>query len=359
MDINLVNYYLFSVPVNFDISKIHIPYSRHIIVELKVDGKRGIGEGVSYRSSLSQLEKYLTEISDNNLLRNWDKNTARFVKLEPGLVAAMDQAILGVKGALETDYVPRYTKQVFIQKPIKMMREVDKLTRLGTREIKIKLGRNIKNDCELIKELKKKSARVKYKADVNCGYTAQIFEKMLKISGDLINVWEEPVQRNEQCFLPDLKEKYQIKIMLDESVRIIDDLKKYADNDVIDILNIKLSRLGGITEAKKYIKLCKQNNLGISIGCNEELGIGMKAINFIASQVPNIIGVEGEGGKRLGFDIVDKNKDFSLGLLTRAAAKNRFPVFTKDNKISLFDRYNEYVENIKAKYQNLKILLCQ
>lgn len=353
MNIKLLNYYLFSVSVSFEISRIHIPYSRHIIMELLIDGKKGTGEGISYKSSLSKIEKYISKIDFNRI----DMND--LVSKEPGLAAAIDQAINFSKEAGTGFSRPRtkYTKQVFIQPVNQMINEVDKLVNGGCTDIKLKLGRRVKDDIQLIKILASKFPKINFKADVNGGYNIEEFEKILKMNKGFIQVWEEPIQKKDQRFLANLKRKYKIKIMLDESVRKIEDLNYYIKENLIDILNIKLSRVGGLSYAKEYVKICQQNNIEISIGCSEELGIGMLAINVLASRIKNLVGVEGIGSERLGFDVIDKNNHFSERKLYDAAKNKKFKVFSKKNKMQLTDIFCEVKENYKAKLNNLRILL--
>jgi hypothetical protein len=344
MDIKIKNYYLFSVPTDFEISKIHIPYSRHIIIELFVDGKYGIGEGISYKSSFSQIEQYLA-IEQHNL--------------EPGLAAAFDQAVLDAQNEIHNYETHEYTRQVFIEKPEIMLNRVGKLVQRGCRQIKLKLGRDIKNDIYLLNTLHKSFGAVKFRADVNGGYPLVDFERVIDATGNFIKTWEEPVAKKYLPEILKLKNKFKLKIILDENVKTIEDLNFYIKNNVIDILNIKLSRIGGVTAAQKYVAICKKYNILISIGCSEELGIGMQAINYLVSSIPHIFGVEGEGSERLGFDILDQKNNFDLRKLEKAAQKFHFRIFTRKNNMSVFDKLFEYKDNINAKYRNLLIKLCR
>lgn len=344
MNIKLLNYYLFSVPVSFDISVIHIPYSRHIIAELEVDGQKTVGEGISYKSSLSEIEKYISEINFNHI--DFDN----LIRKEPGLAAAIDQAINSSKETGTGLSRPRtnYTKQIFIQPVDQMAKEVNKLVNDGCTDIKLKLGRRVKDDIQLINILARRFSKINFKADVNCGYDLNQFIKVLEANKGFIQTWEEPVKKNDQRFLKDLKSKYKIKIMLDESVKSINNLNHYIEEKIIDILNIKLSRIGGLSKAMEYVDICKRNKIEISIGCSEELGIGMRAINYLAKKIGNIFGVEGIGSERLGFDVV-KNDKFSRNKLHTVKKKLGFEVFEKNKKMNYFDKLKEKKRKYSSK----------
>lgn len=345
MKIKLINYYLFSVPVSFEISTIHIPYSRHIVVELEVDGKRAVGEGISYKSSLSQVEKYIRDININKI------NLYEIIAKEPGLAAAIDQAIIAGRGKGGLTQKLNYTKQVFIKPVSTMVDEIDALVKSKCKDIKLKLGRKVEDDIKLIQILKEKFPTINFKADVNCGYSKQEFIKVLKANQFFIKTWEEPVKKGDQKSLVDIKHKYKIKVMLDESVKNINELNFYIKENIIDILNIKLSRIGGLSKAKEYIKICEKNKIKISVGCSEELGIGMNAINQLAGSVHNVFGIEGIGSERLKFDIT-KNGIFDKGKLYKAKQKLDFNVFEKNKIMNFFDKLQEKKENIQAKIYN-------
>ena len=58
----------------------------------------------------------------------------------------------------------------------------------------------------------------------------------------------------------------------------LDDLRAAIAAGALDILNIKLSRVGGVSRALDYIRLCQEAGIGVSVGCSEDLGPGMAAI---------------------------------------------------------------------------------
>lgn len=351
MDAKLKNYYLFSVPVSFEIAKLHIPFSRHIIVELSVNDKMRYGEGVIYKTSLQQTERLLQGIINKEFGDDrWRKVIDGLVTQEPGLAAALDQAIFAwVRHSLPRQ---RYTKQVFIMPLDLMLAEIDGLVRDKCRAIKLKLGRDAKQDIKLINILARRYPQIKFKADVNCGYGRQEFEKVLQENKGFIEIWEEPVEKKYQSDLINIKQKYGIKIMLDESVQSLGALERYCRVGIIDVLNIKLSRVGGIRAAMKYIDYCRKNNLEISVGCSEELGIGMKAIDYLARVARRVVGIEGVGSERLDFDIVDDEKKFSLSRLQRASRLLNFQIFSEKAKMSFFDKFQMFCGSKYAKFRN-------
>ena len=97
-----------------------------------------------------------------------------------------------------------------------------------------------------------------------------------------------------------------MKIMLDYNMSDIKTIDKALDNDAFDIINIKLSRVGGITRAIPLIERCIEADKQISIGCNEDLGPAMFGILQLSSLIPNYYGTEGVGWYRLKSKILEK-----------------------------------------------------
>ena len=91
-------------------------------------------------------------------------------------------------------------------------------------------------------------------------------------------------------------------MILDESVRSATDLGDAIACGAVDILNLKLSRLGGITAALEYRHRCAQAGVDVLIGCNEELGPGMAAV-LHAAAAWSPFETEGVGWVRLGLDV--------------------------------------------------------
>jgi len=104
-----------------------------------------------------------------------------------------------------------------------------------------------------------------------------------------------------------------MKIILDESLNILrSDLSVRQGRtflDYIDVINLKLSRIGDINESLNLIKLAKKHNIKIVIGCSEELERGMEAIYALGHEAKKagvLLEVEGFGPLRL------KHKSFPV-----------------------------------------------
>jgi L-alanine-DL-glutamate epimerase-like enolase superfamily enzyme len=381
--IDFDQFYLFSVPTNFDISFIRILFSNHLVVQLKYENKIGLGEGVLYRSTSLKALTLLFKKAESFFEQEFDSwKSARneFTKSFsscPGIACAFDMALWDLEGKTEKKPISQLlsnkeindlpvVEQIFVPKNVRKLRQllvgVDKR---GTSKIKLKTGRNLEKDIENIKTIYRYNKDIQLQLDFN---QAMNLDQALwfanKIKDFSIVAWEEPINPSDNFNqLKQLKRKIKIPIILDESVQSINDFKKAIKNRAFDILNLKTSRLGGITSALQFIKLAKKYNINIEIGCSEELGIGIVGQIHLAQKIGKLQAIEALGRERLGFDIVKETikvrngelrfnlKKYGLGVtfvlqkLFGASRKLNFVVVSK-SKDSLFSFYLQYFSQL-------------
>jgi L-Ala-D/L-Glu epimerase len=145
--------------------------------------------------------------------------------------------------------------------------------------IKLKVG--FARDFEFVDYiLKRKQCRIRL--DANGGWTTdQAIEHLRLLSGYPIDFIEQPVYDPSVRDLDKIKTMVESVIFLDESVIGGEDLVKFAP--VIDGINIKLARCGGIAASIKLAKLARDHNLKLMLGCMIETAIGITAALHLAS----------------------------------------------------------------------------
>ncbi len=169
MKIGSLDGVLFAVPVDFDISKLKVKFSRHSVVGLDAGGFRGVGEGVLYKhdmiSAQKALKKQIFPFLQGEEFRDFDearqKLWGKFGPSCPSLVHALDMALWDAQGQKERTSLNKLlgrpkrnrieiTEQIFLGPIQEMEKRARKITMRGTRNLKIKVGRSPKNDPDIL-----------------------------------------------------------------------------------------------------------------------------------------------------------------------------------------------------------------
>ncbi len=185
---------------------------------------------------------------------------------------------------------------------------------------KIKLG--TAHDIDIVKELRKKSDAV-FRVDANCAWSAQECihnSKALKELG--VEFIEQPLKANNWEGMKTVKEAADLPIIADESCLVEADVEKCAP--YFHGINIKLSKCGGLSPARKMIAKAKSLGLKVMVGCMTESTVGISAI---AQLLPELDFVDMDGALLL------KN-DIAKGVTITPDAKVIFPK-TKGSGVEL------------------------
>jgi len=327
MNTNSLEVFLFSVPVAFSIALREIRFSRHCAVALRMRGTEGHGSGVLYKnyplSAMRLLRREalpLVESADFAAVQEFRQNISqRFLSRAPSLVYAFDSALWDLEGKIEGKPVNELlgspvrenvdiAEQVFIKEIDQTLKEIETIVSHGTRHIKVKIGRHPVDDVARVRRIRQMvSEEVELSVDINYGYTfhqAAAVGRQLRDLG--VTVLEDPLRPEDWHRIPTLRDETGASMMLDAGVRSLHDLERAIALGAIDILNLKLTRIGGLTSALAFARVCQQNGVRLSIGCNEDLGMGMASILHLSSVLPDLYATEGVGPHRLGFDIVEE-----------------------------------------------------
>lgn len=139
---------------------------------------------------------------------------------------------------------------------------------------KIKLGSDA--DVELVRELRKHTDSV-FRVDANASWTAdQAFENSKKLKDLKVEFLEQPLNTQDIEGMKWLYKNSALPLIADESCIFETDVEKCAG--LFHGINIKLTKCGGLTPARRMIDKARDLNLKVMVGCMTESTVGVSAI---------------------------------------------------------------------------------
>ncbi len=167
---------------------------------------------------------------------------------------------------------------------------LDRYQKAGARIIKVKVGKSATKDAERLTVIAGKlDDGVTFFADANQGYR---LTDAVKISEILYRnealFFEQPMIRNDLVAFRNLRRKAGIPIMLDESISSPKDVLDAVCADAADMVNVKLSKSGGIRNAIKTLVAAQAAGLDAMVGCMLESKLGIAASLAVANAVNNV-----------------------------------------------------------------------
>lgn len=156
--------------------------------------------------------------------------------------------------------------------------------------LKLKGGLNLAEDIEktlLLRERLGDSFLLRF--DANQGYTTeQSFEFIKKTLSANIEILEQPTSQKMEERLGQVTRNIDVRVMADESIKTLKDAFRLARNDLIDMVNIKIMKVGGILESQHINSVAKAAGIEVMVGCIDECALGISAgLHFTLSR-PNI-----------------------------------------------------------------------
>jgi L-alanine-DL-glutamate epimerase-like enolase superfamily enzyme len=156
-----------------------------------------------------------------------------------------------------------------IEKMVAKMQEFD-----GWPVYKIKLG--TEDDLEIVRSLREYTS-ARFRIDAN---TAWSVEQTLRLAPELkalgVEFIEQPLPADDWIGLKEVFKESVLPIMADESCQTESDVDRCRE--CFHGINIKLTKAGGMTPARRMIVRARDLGMKVMVGCMNESSIGISAI---------------------------------------------------------------------------------
>jgi O-succinylbenzoate synthase len=161
----------------------------------------------------------------------------------------------------------------------KIRKEID----AGYQRIKIKIKPGW--DVEVLDRVRQEFPRVPLMADANSAYTLANLPRLKLLDRFYLMMVEQPLGWDDILDHAKLQRELSTPICLDESIHSAEDARKAIEVGACKIINIKLGRVGGFSEARRVHDVCRASKVPVWCGGMLESGVG-RAHNIALSTLP-------------------------------------------------------------------------
>ena len=167
--------------------------------------------------------------------------------------------------------------------PAQLLNRVERYLSLGYQRIKLKIKPGW--DIEIVDAVRRAHPDILLSVDANSAYTLADVDHLRKLDDFDLLMIEQPLQSDDIVDHAKLQRLLKTSLCLDESIVGFRQAQAALDLESCRIINIKIGRVGGYSEALAIHDLCAGRNIPVWCGGMLESGIG-RAHNIALASLP-------------------------------------------------------------------------
>lgn len=277
-----------------------------ILVEVHSEGLIGYGEcvadrdpGYSYETSTTSwhiLRDYLGPTILGVDIKNLSEyqHIAARIRGHPMAKAGMEMALWDltgkVKGCSLRDLLGGVQDKVEVgvsvgiqEHPNILLDAIERYLREGYQRVKIKI--KPMKDIEYVTAARKEFPELRLYVDANSAYNLESVSSLFSLDKLGLVLIEQPLADDDLWDHKWLQTKLDTPICLDESILSLRHTRQALEMDACRIINIKIGRVGGLSQAVAIHDLCYSQGLPVWCGGMLETGVG-RAANLALASLP-------------------------------------------------------------------------
>lgn len=279
----------------------------HVLVLAEDSGTRGLGyvhaipaistHGAGARAALEMLAPLLVGRRADDLAGIMEEVDA-VLAFSPSVKAGIDMALhdllarrLGVPvhvllGGRMRDRIAQ-SRILPIKEPAAMAAKAAELAAEGYAQLKLKLSGDTSLDVARIAAVRDAAGPgVTLTLDPNQSYDAkQMARAFARMERHDIALIEQPVPAADWAGLALLTRTLPVAIEADESAQTVHDVFRLVAERAVDVINLKVTKLGGLRRFMQAVRICEAGNVGVRVGA----AFGPALMQAMSAQAASVV----------------------------------------------------------------------
>lgn len=170
--------------------------------------------------------------------------------------------------------------------PADLLKTIEKYLAQGYRRIKVKIAPGF--DLDYLRAARRAFGDIMLMADANSAYTLKDIDTFRAMDELGLLMIEQPLASDDIVDHRHLQAAIRTPVCLDESVDSVDDARRAIELGSCKIINIKVARVGGLTEARRIQAYAAQKGVGCWCGGMVDAGVA-RGHNIAVATLPNYV----------------------------------------------------------------------
>jgi O-succinylbenzoate synthase len=164
-----------------------------------------------------------------------------------------------------------------------LLERVERFLALGYQRIKLKIKPGW--DLAVVEEVRRWHPGIALSVDANAAYTLEDRAHLKRLDAFRLQMIEQPLDAEDLIDHAELQKELETPICLDESISGLRAARQALEMGSCRIINVKVGRVGGYSEALRIHDLCHARNAPLWCGGMLESGVG-RAHNLALASLP-------------------------------------------------------------------------